>query len=308
MTGLLTVERLAGRSKAAPARRRRAAGLCLLAAAAVTLVSGAPAGAAEAGVEDRRIAARWEVTWGGLPIYEVKISAEIADGRFTAGFEARSQGVVEVAAKSRTVWRTAGRVNGNALAPETMHQRYLMKRGGYREVWMTWAPSGAVSTRIDPPENKGKRKKVPEAMQRGDSGPDHGDPQRPGRAARRAGVPIRSQNLRRPPPDRYPDELSPARQDAPGQRAQPAAQGDGLPAPPPARRRFPRARHLKDVPKLHPLKLWIVRLKKPGIWLPVEMALKTRYGIARAWLAALEVSKAKSRPGLPRRTRTAPDR
>ena len=307
MTGLFTVDRLAGRSKAAPARRRRAAGLCLLAAAAVTLVAGAPAGAAEAGVEDRRIAARWEVTWGGLPIYEVKISAEIADGRFTAGFEARSQGVVEVAAKSRTVWRTAGRVNGNALAPETMHQRYLMKRGGYREVWMTWAPSGAVSTRIDPPENKGKRKKVPEAMQRGTLDPITAILN--GLVAPRDG-----------PACQYEAKIFEGRRridirmsyHRPGKT--PRVSVPKLPRKATVcllhLRRVAgfRARHLKDVPKLHPLKLWIVRLKKPGIWLPVEMALKTRYGIARAWLAALEVSKAKSRPGLPRRTRTAPDR
>ena len=97
----------------------------------------------------------------------MKISAEIADGRYTAAFEARSRGVVEVAAKSRTAGAPPAGSTAMPMAPETMHQRYLMKRGGYRQVWMTWAPSGAVSTRIDPPENKGKRKKVPEAMQRG---------------------------------------------------------------------------------------------------------------------------------------------
>ena len=305
MTGLLTVERLAGRSKAAPARRRRAAGLCLLAAAAVTLVAGAPARAAEAGVEDRRIAARWLVTWGGLPIYKVKISAEIANGRYTAGFEARSRGVVEVAAKSRTVWRTAGRVNGNALAPETMHQRYLMKRGGYRQVWMTWAPSGAVSTRIDPPENKGKRKKVPEAMQRGTLDPITAILN--GLVAPRGG-----------PPCKYAAKIFEGRRRIDIRmsfhRYGKALRLAGHKLPRKATvcllhlRRVAgfRARHLKDVPKLHPLKLWIVRLEKAGIWMPVEMALKSSYGIARARLSALEVSKAKSRRGSPRRTRTEP--
>ena len=302
-----------GRRRAAALQRRWiAGGLCFLAAAAVALVSGAlvtiaPAHAAETAVGDRRIAVRWTITWGGLPIFKAKLRTEIADGRYSATFDARSLGVVEVAAKSRTFWRTAGRVDGSAMAPETMRQRYLMKRGGYREISMAWGPSGAVSTQIDPPENKGKRKTVPQELQRGTLDPLTAILN--GLVAPRVG-----------PPCKYEAKIFEGRRRIDIRlsfhRYGKALRLAGHKLPRKATvcllhlRRVAgfRARHLRDVPKLHALKLWIVRLEKAGIWLPVEMALKTPYGIARARLSALEVSKAKSRPGSPRRTQTEPAR
>ena len=272
-----------------PGPRLGAAGLCLL--AVVASAAAAPSVSAAAGdtaLADRRISVKWTVTWGGLPIYKVRLRTNIAKGRYTADFDARSTGVIEALAKNRTSWHTEGRVDGSAMAPEKMRQRYLMKRGGYRTVSMAWAPSGAVSTRIDPPEPKGKRKTVPEEMQRGVIDPLTAILN--GLVAPRGG-----------PPCKYEANLFEGRRridiHLSFHRYGKALRLKGHKLPRKAtvcllhakRVAGFRARHLKDVPKLHPLKLWIVRLKKPGIWLPVEMALKTRYGIARARLSKLEI-------------------
>ena len=275
-----------------PGRRLGAAGLCLMAAlatAATVVFAASAAGAAgNATLADRRIAVKWTITWGGLPIFKATMKTEIVAGRYTARFEARSLGVIEVAAKSRTFWSTAGRVNGSAMIPERMDQRYLMRRGGYRTVSMAWTPSGDVSTRIDPPEPKGKRKTVPEEMQRGTIDPLTAILN--GLVAPRGG-----------PPCKYEANLFEGRRridiHLTFHRHGKALRLKGHKLPRKAtvcllhakRVAGFRARHLKDVPKLHPLKLWIVRLKKPGIWLPVEMALKTRYGIARARLSKLKI-------------------
>ena len=272
-----------------PGRCLRTAGLCLMAAIAAAATAASATGAAGGGtLLDRRIAVNWKITWGGLPIYKARLTTEIEDGRYTAEFSARSLGVIEVAAKNRTSWSTAGRVDGSAMAPERMQQRYLMKRGGYRTVDMAWAPSGAVSTRIDPPEKEGKRKAVPEEMQRGTIDPLTAILN--GLVAPRGG-----------PPCKYEAKLFEGRRridiHLTFHRYGKALRLKGHKLPRKAtvcllhakRVAGFRARHLKDVPKLHPLKLWIVRLKKPGIWLPVEMALKTRWGIARARLSKLEI-------------------
>lgn len=273
----------------APGLRRGAAGLCLLAAVATAATAASAAGAAgDTALSDRTIAVRWTVTWGGLPIYKVRFRTEIANGRYTAEFDARSTGVVEALAKNRTSWHSAGRVAGAAAAPERMRQRYLMKRGGYRTVSMAWAPSGAVSTRIDPPEPKGKREAVPQEMQRGTIDPLTAILN--GLVAPRGG-----------PPCKYEANLFEGRRRIDIRlsfhRYGKALRLKGHKLPRKATvcllhaRRVAgfRARHLKDVPKLHPLKMWIVRLEKAGIWLPVELALKTRYGIARARLSKLDI-------------------
>ncbi len=272
-----------------PGWRPGMAGLCLLAAIAAVAPAASAAGAAGgATLPDRRIAVKWTITWGGLPIYKARLTTEIADGRYTAEFSAKSLGVVEVAAKNRTYWSTAGRVNGSAMVPERMRQRYLMKRGGYRTVSMAWAPSGDISTRIDPPENKGKRKTVPQEMQRGAIDPLTAILN--GLVAPRSG-----------PPCKYEARLFEGRRridiHLTFHRYGKALRLKGHKLPRKAtvcllhakRVAGFRARHLKDVPKLHPLKMWVVRLKEPGIWLPVEMALKTRYGIARARLSKLKI-------------------
>ena len=285
-----TLESIHGRMPAATRRRRRSAAcLCLLAAAAAVVAAAPASGAAgNAALPDRRIAVRWTITWGGLPIYKAHLRIEIADSRYTADFSARSLGVVEVAAKSRTFWNTSGRINGGAMVPEKMRQRYLMKRGGYRNVSMVWAPSGAVSTHIDPPEPEGKRKKVPDELQRGTLDPLTAILD--GLVAPRGG-----------PPCKYEAKLFEGRRRIDIRlsfhRYGKALRLKGHKLPRKAtvcllhaeRVAGFRARHLKDVPKLHPLKLWIVRLEKPGLWLPVEMALKTPYGIARARLSKLEI-------------------
>ena len=272
-----------------PGRRLRTAGLCVMAAIATAATAASATGAAGgATLPDRRIAVKWKITWGGLPIYKATMKTEIAAGRYTARFEARSLGVIEVAAKNRTFWSTTGRVNGSAMIPERMEQRYLMKRGGYRTVSMAWAPSGDISTRIDPPENKGKRKTVPQEMQRGTIDPLTALLN--GLVAPRGG-----------PPCKYEARLFEGRRridiHLTFRRYGKALRLKGHKLPRKAtvcllhakRVAGFRARHLKDVPKLHPLKMWVVRLKKPGIWLPVEMALKTRYGIARARLSSLKI-------------------
>ncbi len=273
----------------APRWRRRTAGLCLLAAVATAPAAVSAAGASgNAALPDRRIAVRWTITWGGLPIYKASLRTEIANGRYSADFEARSTGVIEALAKNRTSWHTEGRVDGRAMAPEKMSQRYLMKRGGHRIVSMAWAPSGAVSTRIEPPEPKSKRKTVPEDMQRGTLDPLTAILN--GLVAPRGG-----------PPCKYEANLFEGRRRIDIRlsfhRYGKALRLKGHKLPRKAtvcllhakRVAGFRTRHFKEVPKLHPLKLWIVRLEKPGIWLPVEMALKTRYGIARARLSKLEI-------------------
>ena len=59
---------------------------------AATLLAMMPAAAATAaatGVADRQIAARWVVTWAGLPVFEAAITADISDGRYAARLTAR---------------------------------------------------------------------------------------------------------------------------------------------------------------------------------------------------------------------------
>ena len=272
-----------------PGRRRGAAGLCLLVAVATAATAPSAAGAAgKAALSDRTIAVRWTVTWGGLPIYKVRFQTEIENGRYTAEFEARSHGVIEAVAKNRTYWQSAGRVADAAAAPERMHQRYLMRRGGYRTVSMAWAPSGAVATHIDPPEPKNKRKKVPEEMQRGTIDPLTAILN--GLIAPRGGPPCKYEANLFEGRRRIDIRLSFHRH---GKALR--LKGHKLPRKATVcllhakRVAGFRTRHFKEVPKLYPLKLWVVRLEKPGIWLPVEMALKTRYGIARARLSELEI-------------------
>jgi len=272
-----------------PGPRLGAAGLCLL--AVVASAAAAPSVSAAAGdtaLADRRISVKWTVTWGGLPIYNVRFRTDIAKGRYTAEFDARSTGVIEALAKNRTFWRSAGRVDGAVMVPEKMHQRYLMKRGGYRTVAMEWTPSGDIATRIEPPEPKSKRKTVPAEMQRGTVDP---------LTALLNGLVV----PRGGPPCKYEANLFEGRRRIDIRlsfhRDGKALRVTGHKLPRKAtvcllhakRVAGFRARHLKDVPKLHPLKMWVVRLEKAGIWLPVEMALKTRYGIARARLSKLEI-------------------
>ncbi len=279
-----------GRPVAAARRwRRNAAGLCLVIAVSA-FVGAAPAtgAAGDGALPDRTIAVRWTVTWGGLPIYNVRLRTVIADGRYTAEFNARSAGVIEVVAKNRTSWRSAGRVDGAIMVPEGMRQRYLMKRGGYRTVTMEWTPSGDIATRIEPPEPKGKRKTVPEAMRRGTVDPLTALLN--GLVAPRSGPPCKYEANMFEGRRRIDIRLSFHRY---GKALR--LKGHELPRKATVcllhakRVAGFRARHLKDVPKLHQLKMWVVRLTKPGIWLPVEMALKTRYGIARARLSKLEI-------------------
>ena len=282
-----------GRRPAAgiPAWRPGMAGLCLL--AAVASAAAAPSATAAAGdtaLADRRISVKWTVTWGGLPIYRVRFRTDIADGRYTAEFDARSTGVVEALSKNRTFWRSAGRVDGAVMVPETMHQRYLMKRGGYRTVSMAWTPAGDIATRIDPPEPKSKRKTVPADMQRGTVDP---------LTALLNGLVV----PRDGPPCKYEASMFEGRRridiHLSFHRYGKALRVKGHKLPRKAtvcllhakRVSGFRTRHFKEVPKLHPLKMWVVRLEKAGIWLPVEMALKTRYGIARARLSKLKIRK-----------------
>lgn len=290
LTDLHKARRIGRRSAVAtPGRRRAAAGLCLLAALATAATAASAAGATgNAAVSDRRILVRWTITWGGLPIYKAKFRTEISDGRYTAEFDARSTGVVEALAKNRTFWRSTGRVDGAVMVPEKMHQRYLMKRGGYRTVTMEWTPSGDISTRIEPPEPKNKRKAVPAEMHRGTVDPLTALLN--GLVAPRGG-----------PPCKYEADLFEGRRRIDirlsfhryGKALR--VKGHKLPRKATVCRLHAervagfRARHFKEVPKLHPLKMWVVRLEKAGIWLPVEMALKTRYGIARARLTKLEI-------------------
>ena len=262
------------------------AGLCLLAA----IAPAAPAASAAAGdtLADRRISEKWTVTWGGLPIYKVRFRTEIADGRYMAEFDARSTGVVEALARNRTFWHSTGRVDGAVMVPERMNQRYLMRRGGYRTVKMEWTPSGDIATQIEPPEPRGKRKQVPAAMQRGTVDPLTALLN--GLVAPRDG-----------PPCQYEADMFEGRRRIDIRlsfhRYGKALRVKGHKLPRKAtvclmhakRVAGFRARHLKDVPKLYPLKMWVVRLEKVGLWLPVEMALKTRYGIARARLSTLEI-------------------
>ncbi len=283
--------RRTGRRSAAktPRWRRRTAGLCLLAAVVTTATAASAAGASgNAPLPDRQILVRWTITWGGLPIYRARLRTEIAGGRYTADFSARSTGVIEALAKNRTSWHTEGRVDGRTMAPEKMRQRYLMRRGGYRIVSMAWAPSGAVTTRIDPPESKSRRKTVPEEMQRGTLDPLTAILN--GLVTPRGG-----------PPCKYEANLFEGRRridiHLSFHRYGKALRLKGHKLPRKAtvcllhakRVAGFRTRHFKEVPKLYPLKLWIVRLEKAGIWLPVEMALKTRYGIARARLSKLKI-------------------
>ena len=271
-----------------PGRRLGAAGLCLLVAIPTAAAASATGAAGDAALADRRISVKWTVTWGGLPIYRVRFRTEIENGRYMAEFDARSTGVVEALAKNRTFWRSTGRVKGAVMVPETMHQRYLMRRGGYRTVEMEWTPSGDIATRIEPPEPKSKRKTVPADMQRGTVDP---------LTALLNGLVV----PRDGPPCKYEATMFEGRRridiHLSFHRYGKALRVKGHKLPRKAtvcllhakRVAGFRARHFKEVPKLHPLKMWVVRVEKAGIWLPVEMALKTRYGIARARLSKLEI-------------------
>jgi len=243
---------------------------------------------AKSGVQERQIAARWVVTWSGLPVLEAKIAADINGGRYSANFNARSRGILELIAKLRTSWQTTGKVDGDAMSPERVRQRYRMKRGGNRVVLMSWSPSGAVSTRIIPPESPGKRKKVPEELQRWTLDPITATLN--GLVAPRTG-----------PPCDYAAKVFEGRRRVDfrlsyvSRTRTPSLHVRGVPDQSMVcllhaqRRAGFHDRHMRQVPKLNPAKIWIVRMPNSGIWLPVQLEFQTRYGMARARLVALNI-------------------
>lgn len=254
--------------------------------AALTVIA-LPA-AASASVQDQQISARWVVTWAGLPVFEARITADIADGRYAANFQARSRGILELASKTRTFWQTTGKVAGGTMKPERVRQRYRMKRGGNRIVLMSWAPTGSVSTRIIPPESPGKRKKVPDALRRSTMDPLTATLN--GLVAPRSG-----------PPCDYAAKVFEGRRRVDFRLSFVA----NVRTPAMHVRKLPRQavvcrlhakrlagfhdRHMRQVPKLNPATIWIVRLERAGIWLPVQLEFKTRYGVARARLVGLTI-------------------
>jgi len=256
----------------------------LLAAALLVL----PASHATAAKLQRQIKAQWIVTWAGLPVYEANIQASIQAGRYAASFRARSRGILDLAARLRTQFRTEGRVAGKVLKPERVHQRYGLKRGGHRMVLMSWQANGAVRTRIVPPESPGKRKPVPPALRRATEDPITATLN--GLMAPRKG-----------PPCTYAARVFEGRRLADfrlslvGRARTPGVFVGKLPKKSlvcllHARRLAGfRDRHMRQVPVLKPARVWIVRLKQYRIWLPVQLEFQTRYGIARARLAALKL-------------------
>lgn len=248
-----------------------------------TLMSPAHAAAAQL---QRQITAQWIVTWGGLTVFEAKIDAAIRNGRYDASFRARSRGLLDLASRLRTQIRTEGRVAGSVLKPERVRQRYRLKRGGHRRVLMAWQGDGAVTTRIVPPESPGKRKPVPAALQRATEDPITATLN--GLMASRSG-----------PPCAYAARVFEGRRRADfrlsfvGRARTPRLSVGALPATAmicllhAKRLAGFHDRHMRQVPKIKPARVWIVYLKQYDLWLPVQLEFQTRYGVARARLAAL---------------------
>lgn len=261
--------------------------LCL--AVAAVSPAGLASPAAGAGQIERQVSARWVVTWAGLPVFEAHIDADIRRRRYAASFRARSRGIVELAARLRTQIQTRGQVAGNSLKPARVEQRYRLRKGGHRTVLMSWRADGRVSTRILPPESPGKRNAVPARMQRATEDPITATLN--GLLARRTGPPCvysaRVFEGRR----RLDIRLSYV-----GQVRTPALYVRNLPETAVVCLLYARRlagfhdRHLRDVPKLEPARVWLVHHPAVQMWVPVQIEFRTRYGIARARLVALKAT------------------
>lgn len=263
---------------------RKSAGFCL----AALLASALSTGAAATTTLQRHITAQWIVTWAGLPVFEANIHADIQNGRYAASFRARTRGLLDLTSRMRTQIRTEGRVAGTLLKPERVRQRYRLKRGGHRRVLMAWQGDGAVQTRIVPPESPGKRKPVPLAMRRATEDPITATLN--GLMAPRSG-----------PPCVYAARVFEGRRRADfrlsfvGQAKTPRLAVGTLPKTAAVcllhakRLAGFHDRHMRQVPKIKPARVWIVHLKQYNLWLPVQLEFQTRYGMARARLASLKL-------------------
>ena len=256
------------------------------------LLAGSPVSAAAAPHQPTQsLVGTWVVTWLGIPVIRGRFRARISGSRYEAWFGARSFGPFDAILKIKMNWYVRGRVAGGRFRPAIFNQSYRDHREK-RRTEMKWRADGSVSTRLIPPESPGKRKKVPARLQRHTVDPLSALLGLTAQAAARH-------------PCRYKARIFEGRRRVDARlrlvRKSPTPAGFGV------ARNLPvsawrchlfadriagfRPRHMRRFPgKLPPADIWLVRLKRHGLWAPVQLEFGTRFGRVHAFMTDIKVT------------------
>jgi hypothetical protein len=240
-------------------------------------LAAAPVARAGAVEKPRSFSADYLVTWLGFPVYETRFTAAIRPDSYRAVMSARSRGIVELVSRIRVHFETVGRIVADRFQPRTVRQIYLLRSGAFRHVDLDYGRNGSVVATIRPPESPGKRKPVPAALRRHTQDPISALLDAVTTALTAA--PCRHTAAVFEGRRRVDTRLSYA-----GAVSTPSLVVGGLPAKAElcllhAKRIAGfQPRHFRKMPTLPPAKLWVVRLRRAGIWLPVQLRLDTRWG------------------------------
>jgi hypothetical protein len=237
----------------------------------------APLARAAAVEAPRSFSADYLITWLGIPVYETRFTAAVRRHSYRAVMSARSRGIVELVSRIRVHFETVGRIVADSFRPRTVRQIYLLKNGKFRHVDLDYRRDGDVVAAIRPPESPGKRKPVPAALRR--------DTQDPISALLGAvtmaltAKPCMHTAAVFEGRRRVDTRLSYS-----GLVDTPLLAVDGLPEKAELCRLHAkriagfRPRHFRKMPTLPAAQLWVVRHRRAGIWLPVQLRLDTRWG------------------------------
>lgn len=243
----------------------------------------APAAPALAVETSRSFAADYVVTWLGVPVYETRFTALIRPNSYRAVMSARSRGIVEMVSRIRVHFEAVGRIVADSFRPRAVRQIYLLKTGKFRHVDMRYGANGSVATAIRPPESPGKRRPVPDALRRYTQDP----------ISALLGAVSTALTAR---PCHHTASVFEGRRRVDtrltysGPVDTPRLSVDGLPAKAElcllhAKRIAGfRPRHFRKMPTLPAARLWVVRYRRAGLWLPVQLRLDTRWGAIYARL------------------------
>jgi hypothetical protein len=234
------------------------------------------------------IVATWLVTWLAIPVIRGRFKMKISGDRYEAWFGAKSFGAFDPILRIRMNWYVSGQVRGGEFRPERFIQNYRDRREK-RKTIMAWRPSGAIHTRLLPPESPGKRKKVSPELQLGTVDPMSAllsiisQPVR-GRACQYTARIFEGRRRVN------------ARLKLIGRAPTPIFVAKGLPRQAYHCHLFAdriagfRPRHLIRFPNpLPPANIWFVRLARQALWVPVRIQFGTRFGRVDAYVIRLTV-------------------
>lgn len=109
-----------------------------------------------------RMTTKYRVYWLGVPVLKGSVTSRALDGQYSLAFESEATGVLRVLRRSRVSASAAG-----AIEPARYRAFHYRLRAKWKEkrrsVDLTFEPGGDVRLAVTPPE-RGKRKPVPIAM------------------------------------------------------------------------------------------------------------------------------------------------